>query len=164
MSIKKIIECFYLQARDTKEVFNEGATEDDFYYNLVDKTDLYKFQFIMAVLMSTNLYYQNYFVNFFFSDSSRVSIIIGYLKLLLNIDNMLTKQLNIAILGMILILNNYDLLNKLDKKEIEDLIMLTFRLLIKQKREESDKLKFELDNELDCQFLLEDEHDEDTDE
>lgn len=77
---------------------------------------------------------------------------------------MLTKQLNIAILGMILILNNYDLLNKLDKKEIEDLIMLTFRLLIKQKREESDKLKFELDNELDCQFLLEDEHDEDTDE
>lgn len=153
-----------MQARDSKEVFNEGATEDDFYYNLVDKSDLYKFQFIMSVLMSTNLYYQNYFVNFFFSDSSRILLLIGYIKLLLGIDNILTRQLNIVILGMVLILNNYDLLNKLDKKEIEELIMLTFRLLIKQKREESDKLKFELDNELDCQFLLEDEHDEDTDE
>lgn len=167
MSIKKIIENYFIAARDIKDYNNDNnddPTDELNYYNLLDKTDVYKFQFCMAVIMSSNLYYSNYFINFFFTELSRTKLLLNYLSELISYDTILTKQLNTIILGLILILRNHDQLNKLDKQMIIELINLTFKLLCRQKREESTKLKFELDNELDCQFLHEDEHDDETDE
>lgn len=130
------------------------------YLEYIDKSEYYSIQTLLALLNSVSFYYSTLFMNYIFANQEKVNIYKKIIQAILDCNIPLTKQIRLIILGNIVILNNEEFLSKLNN-EFFYLLNITYEFLIKQKNEESSKLKLELKQDIDCAFLKDGEDDDD---
>jgi len=128
---------------------------------IIDKSDFYKLQALSSLMSSVCFFYEDEFLSGIIFKKENFDEYLYFLDQILDCNCVLTKQLRILILGHVVLLNNENFFAHKNEEYLE-ILRITFDLLNKQKSEESEKLKKELVNETDCNFLEEDEND-DTD-
>ena len=97
-----------------------------------------------------------------FCNDDRKKEILFLIAQIIECPYILTKQIKMIILGLIIVLNQESFLQN-SPKDYMEILDHAFNLLYKQKKEESIKLKIELKNDLDCQFLEEEKNEDDDD-
>lgn len=163
-TVLKIIEIGFCQAKESLDFYRQeyDIEQDGNVNNLnIDKLELYKLQVLLNLICTTNLFYIYIFVDYIICNFERCTEYKNFIKIILGCKFVMTKQMRMIIIGHVCLLGHEEFYTNMQEYFFEFLEM-TFELLRKQKKEESEKLKFELKREIDCNFL-EDEYEKDDD-
>jgi hypothetical protein len=159
----KILEFAYSNLKEVNDFYRDDDEEQEVNsgYNMIEKTEFYKLQLLVSLINSAAFYYQNYLIEYIYCSHERYTELKYTIDQIFNCRVILTNPLRIYLLGNVVLMNNDQLFfNK--QEEFIYIFKTTVSLLTKQKKEESDKLKIILKKDLDCNFL-EENNDEDDD-
>lgn len=133
--------------------------------NNYEAIDTYRLVSVCSLISSCLIKYRDASLFVFANEKNDRSQLKSLLDLIVNVTNLTFKPLQLTkvfIIGLINLLNTPVLLEQCED-DYKVILYNVYNLLIIQKQDETEKLKIELQDEVDCGFIDEDEDDDDID-